>query len=88
LDDKKNRIEEINKYIREINDAYYKDGYSYNGVPMPLSQTHLFDYRIVCEYDPVSQETVETTYFTQDSAAQRLKQLLQDGVCAWIKQEK
>jgi hypothetical protein len=31
VDDKKNRIAEINKYIREINDAYYKDGYSYNG---------------------------------------------------------
>ena len=88
MDDEKKRLEEINKYIREINDAYYRDGYSYGGMPMPLSQACLFDYSIVCHYDPATNETVETTYFTQDSATDRLKQLLQQGICAWIRQEK
>ena len=87
MDDNKARIAEINKYVREINDAYYKDGYSYGGMPMPLNQTYLFDYSVVCYYNPVTSQTIETTYFDRDAAVERMKVLLQDGVCAWIKQE-
>ena len=94
MDDKKDRIAEISKYIREINDAYYKD--DYNGyatvdgyAPMTnTNQQQMFEYIVVCYYDAAAEETVETTYFTQDSATSKMKELLQDGICAWIKFEK
>jgi len=92
VDDKKDGIAEINKYIREINDAYYKDSYSgyatVDGYSPMMSQEHLFEYIVVCYYDATTEETVETTYFTQDSATCKMKELLQDGICAWIKLEK
>lgn len=92
MDNDKDRIAEINKYIREINDAYYKDDYSgyatVDGYAPMTSQGHLFEYIVVCYYDAATEETVETTYFTQDSATHKMKELLQDGICAWIRQEK
>ncbi len=90
MDDKKvqkARTAEINKYVREINDAYYRDGYSHHGMPMPLNQTYLFDYSIVCHFDPVTCKTVEIACFDHNDALSRMKNLLLKGVCAWIKQE-
>ena len=91
MDDKKDGIAEISKYIREINNAYYKDGYSgyatVDGYESAMSQTSLFDYSIVCYYNISTGETSEVSYFSHHEAMCEMKQLLQDGVCAWIKQE-
>jgi hypothetical protein len=87
VDNNKARIAEINQYVREINDAYYKDGYSYGGMPMPLNQTYLFEHSVLCYFDPITCETIHITYFDRESAIERMKVLLKDGVCAWIKQE-
>jgi len=92
VDDKKDGIAEISKYIREVNDAYYKDGYSgyatVDGYESAMSQTSLFDYCIVCYYDITTGEISETTYFNHQEAVREMKQLLQGGICAWVKQER
>jgi hypothetical protein len=92
VDNDKDRIAEINKYIREINDAYYKDDYSgyatVDGYEPSMNQTYLFDYSIVCCYDMSTGEISEVSYFDHHEAMCEMRQLLQDGKCAWIKQER
>jgi hypothetical protein len=92
VDDKKDGLAEISKYIREINDAFYKDGYSgyatVDGYESAMNQTSLFDYYIVCYCNITTGEVSETTYFNHREAMHEMKQLLQGGVCAWIKQER
>jgi len=92
VDDEKDKIAEISKYIREINDAYYKDDYSgyatVDGYEPSMNQTHLFDYSIVCYYNISTGEMCEVSYYNRHEAVREMKQLLQDGVCAWIKQER
>jgi|TARA_R110000744_G_scaffold63001_1_gene129772 hypothetical protein len=92
VNDKKDGIAEISKYIREINNAYYKDDYSgyatVDGYEPAMNQTSLFDYSIVCCCDMTTGEISETTYFNHREAIREMKQLLQGGVCAWIKQER
>lgn len=92
MDDKKDGIAEISKYIREVNDAYYKDDYSgyatVDGYESAMNQTSLFDYCIVCYYNTTTGEISETTYFNHQEALCEMKQLLQDGICAWVKQER
>ena len=92
MDDKKDGLAEISKYVREINDAYYKDSYNgyatVDGYSPMTNQGHLFDYSIVCYYNMTTGDISETTYFNHREAIREMKQLLQGGVCAWIKQER
>jgi len=42
----------------------------------------------VCYYDITTGEISETTYFNHQEAVREMKQLLQGGICAWVKQER
>ena len=51
------------------------------------NQTYLFEHSVLCYFDPITCETIHITSFDRESAIEKMKVLLQDGVCAWIKQE-